>query len=114
MAFFAAGIRGITTGRNDAVPVLIDSAGQLGTQSSSQRFKTDIHDIGEASGNLMKLRPVSFHYVQQPKGNLDYGLIAPTGRRTFIWGSDWLRIAGTPPFPPLPASRTPLGATRHG
>jgi hypothetical protein len=28
---FIAGIRGITTGNNDALPVLIDSAGQLGT-----------------------------------------------------------------------------------
>lgn len=34
-SFFAAGVRGVTTGSNDAVPVVIDSNGQLGTVSSS-------------------------------------------------------------------------------
>jgi hypothetical protein len=47
--FFAGGIRGITTGNNDAVPVVIDSAGQLGTVNSSGRFKEDIQDMGSAS-----------------------------------------------------------------
>ena len=44
---FLAGIRGTTTGMNDAVPVVIDSNGQLGTINSSQRFKEDIHDMGD-------------------------------------------------------------------
>jgi hypothetical protein len=35
-AFFAAGIRAVFTGRNDAIPVLIDSNGQLGTSNSSR------------------------------------------------------------------------------
>jgi len=77
-SFFAAGIRGVTTGENNAVAVVIDSNGQLGTVSSSRRFKTDIQDMGEASRALMRLRPVTFRYKKpfadgsQP---LQFGLI---------------------------------------
>lgn len=39
---FVAGIRGITTGVNNAIAVMIDSNGQLGTVSSSPRYKDDI------------------------------------------------------------------------
>ena len=42
---FIAGIRGVTTVNNDAISVLIDSAGQLGTVSSSKRFKHDINSM---------------------------------------------------------------------
>ena len=42
---FVAGIYGVTTEVNDGVVVLIDSAGQLGTVSSSKRYKEDIKDI---------------------------------------------------------------------
>jgi hypothetical protein len=77
--FFAAGIRGITTGNNDAIPVMIDSTGQLGTVSSSRRFKEDIHDMGSASHDLMRLRPVTFRY-KEPFADgskpIQYGLIA--------------------------------------
>src|ERR1051325_2981147 len=76
---FVAGVRGVTTGNDDAVPVLIDSLGQLGVVSSSRRFKEDIHDMGDASSALMKLRPVTFRY-KQPYVNgtkpINYGLIA--------------------------------------
>jgi hypothetical protein len=72
---FIAGIRGVTIGSN-GVPVLIDSNGQLGTTSSSRRFKTDIRDMGDLRSDLLKLRPVTFHYKQQPIGRLEYGLIA--------------------------------------
>jgi hypothetical protein len=78
-SFFAAGIRFVTTGMNDAVPVVIDSNGQLGTISSSRRYKEDIQDIGEASRGLMRLRPVTFRY-QKPFADgskpMQYGLIA--------------------------------------
>ncbi|HYW47575.1 MAG TPA: tail fiber domain-containing protein [Bryobacteraceae bacterium] len=77
--FFAAGIRGTTTGNNDAIPVVIDSNGQLGTVSSSRRFKEDIHDMDTASSDLMRLRPVTFRY-QKPFADgskpIQYGLIA--------------------------------------
>jgi hypothetical protein len=78
-SFFAAGVRGVTTGNNDAIPVMIDSAGQLGTVSSSRRFKEDIADMGTASSGLMRLRPVTFRY-QKPFADgskpTQYGLIA--------------------------------------
>lgn len=76
---FLAGVRGITTGSNDAVNVVIDSQGQLGTISSSREGKDDIADMGDASAALMQLRPVTFHYKSDrgPAGpRLQYGLIA--------------------------------------
>jgi Chaperone of endosialidase len=76
---FIAGIRGVTTGIVDAIPVVVDSAGQLGTLSSSRRVKDDIADMGGASSALMKLRPVTFYYKtdRNPEGRtLQYGLVA--------------------------------------
>jgi endosialidase-like protein len=75
---FLAGVRGVTTGVNDAVAVMIDSAGQLGTLSSSRRFKRNIEDMGDASQGLTKLRPVTFRYSASldPAGPPQYGLIA--------------------------------------
>jgi hypothetical protein len=59
---FISGISGVTTG-GTAVPVLIDSSGQLGVTSSSRRFKRDIGTLGESAVDaLMKLQPVSFRY----------------------------------------------------
>jgi hypothetical protein len=78
-SFFAAGIRGVTSGVSDAVSVLIDSNGQLGTVNSSRRYKEDIQDMGDASSGLMKLRPVTFRYAQPYADGskpIDYGLIA--------------------------------------
>ncbi len=76
---FIAGIRGVTTGQNNGVTVLIDSNGQLGTVSSSRRYKEDIADMGDASARLQALRPVTFHY-RKPFENGDkpiqFGLIA--------------------------------------
>lgn len=74
-----AGIRGITTVNADAIAVMIDSTGQLGTVSSSRRFKEDIHDMGEASRRLLQLRPVTFRYTQaygDGSKPVQYGLIA--------------------------------------
>jgi hypothetical protein len=76
---FIAGVRGVTTGAANAIPVFIDSNGQLGTISSSRRVKDDIADMDGASSALMTLRPVTFHYKsdQNPSGRtLQYGLIA--------------------------------------
>jgi len=78
-SFFAAGVRGVTTGSNDAVPVMIDSNGQLGTVSSSRRFKEDIQDMGDASLGLMRLRPVTFRYAKpfvDGSKPMQYGLVA--------------------------------------
>ena len=76
---FLAGVRGITTDAADAVAVVIDSNGQLGTLNSSERFKKDIQDMNEASRKLYDLRPVTYHYKQTSTAgasSLEYGLIA--------------------------------------
>lgn len=71
---YQAGIRGVTTGNADAVAVLIDSAGQLGTISSSRRYKENINPIDNID-NLYNLNPVSFNYKTQPN-DITFGLIA--------------------------------------
>jgi hypothetical protein len=72
-----AGIRGVITGRANAIKVLIDSAGQLGTVNSSRRVKDEIRDMGDASAGLLRLRPVTFRYTQtQAEARREYGLIA--------------------------------------
>jgi len=73
---FIGGIRGITTVNNDAVAVLIDSAGQLGTVSSSARYKENINDVGPRSEDITKLRPVVFNYKNHSPEETTYGLIA--------------------------------------
>lgn len=73
---FIAGIRGITTVNNNAIAVLIDSAGQLGTVSSSRRFKENIEDMGSYSDDLMDLRPVTFNYKENSTKDRSVGLIA--------------------------------------
>ena len=76
---FLAGVRNVTTTFNNAIPVLIDGFGQLGTISSSRRFKEEIRDMGDATERLLELRPVVFRYkpeVQTGERSLEYGLIA--------------------------------------
>src|SRR5207248_1901623 len=48
-ATYIAGIRGVTTANGNALPVVIDSAGQLGTISSSRRLKEDIEPMNKSS-----------------------------------------------------------------
>lgn len=75
---FIVGVRGAATGV-DAVNVVIDGNGQLGTISSSRNTKEDIADMSDASAALMRLRPVTFHYKadRNPAGQrLQYGLVA--------------------------------------
>jgi uncharacterized coiled-coil protein SlyX len=75
-ATFIVGIRGVTTGNADAVPVLIDSAGQLGTMSSSRRFKKEIKPMDKASDAILALKPVTFHYKSDNTDTPQFGLIA--------------------------------------
>jgi hypothetical protein len=70
---FIGNTRGVTTQNADAIPVLIDSNFQLGTASSSRRFKTDIKPIDKASESILALKPVSFRYK------------VPQGHRAAIW-----------------------------
>jgi hypothetical protein len=73
---FIAGIRGATTANANAIPVLIDSAGQLGTLSSSRRFKKEIEPMDKASEAILALKPVTFHYKHDNTGTPQFGLIA--------------------------------------
>ena len=73
---FICGIRGITTGVNDAIAVLVDSANQLGTVSSTREVKANIKKMGSYSDALYKLRPVTFNYRQHTPDVISVGLIA--------------------------------------
>jgi uncharacterized coiled-coil protein SlyX len=73
---FIAGIRGKTTANANAVPVVIDSAGQLGTVSSSSRFKKEIKPMDQTSEAVLGLNPVMFHYKSDSTGTPQFGLIA--------------------------------------
>jgi hypothetical protein len=77
---FIAGISGTTVSGAD---VIVSSNGQLGVATSSARYKHDIRDIGNASDGLMKLRPVSFRYNNDPSKTVQYGLVAEEVERVY-------------------------------
>jgi hypothetical protein len=56
--------------------VLIDSAGQLGTISSSRRFKKEIQSMDKASEAILALKPVTFHYKSDNTATPQFGLVA--------------------------------------
>jgi hypothetical protein len=70
-------IAGISGAPVVGVDVVVAANGRLGVgPPSSARFKRDIRDMGAASDALMKLRPVTFRYKQDPEGIQQYGLVA--------------------------------------
>jgi hypothetical protein len=77
-ATYIAGISGVKTGLAGSA-VVVDANGQLGTISSSRRYKEDIQPMGDASARLLQLRPVSFRY-KEPSADgtkpVQFGLIA--------------------------------------
>jgi uncharacterized coiled-coil protein SlyX len=73
---FIGEVRGKTTAQNNAIPVLIDSQGQLGTVSSSRRFKKEIKAMDKASEAILALKPVTFHYKSDNTNRPEFGLIA--------------------------------------
>jgi hypothetical protein len=86
---FIAGISGKNV---KGAEVVVSSDGQLGVVKSSARYKRDIRDMGEASSKLMKLRPVTFRYREDPAGTIQYGLVAEEVARIYpelvIYGED--------------------------
>jgi hypothetical protein len=74
-ATFIAGINGSAV-LGTPTPVFVDQFGRVGIVPSSARYKRDIHDMGESSDNLMRLRPVAFRYKADPANTQQYGLIA--------------------------------------
>jgi trimeric autotransporter adhesin len=73
---FIGQIRGKTTQNANAIPVVIDSADQLGTVSSSRRFKKEITPMDKASEAILGLKPVTFHYKSDDTNTPCFGLIA--------------------------------------
>jgi hypothetical protein len=75
-ATFVAGISGATASGGAAV--FVNSNGQLGTATSSRRFKQEIKPMDKASEAILALRPVTFRYKQEidPKAIPQFGLVA--------------------------------------
>jgi len=75
-ATFIAGIRGVTVA--GGVGVIVGTNGQLGTPTSSERFKEAIKPMDKASEAILALKPVTFHYKDEldPEGIPQFGLVA--------------------------------------
>ena len=73
---YIAGIHGVTVARG--IGVIIDSAGHLGTTTSSARFKDKIQPMDKASEAILALEPVTFRYRQEldPEQVPQFGLVA--------------------------------------
>jgi hypothetical protein len=73
---FIANIFGATS--SGGVGVFVNSDGQLGTATSSRRFKDEIKPMAEAIDALYALRPVTFRYKKEidPQRIAQFGLVA--------------------------------------
>ena len=73
---FIAGIDGTTA--SGGVAVFVNSAGQLGTVTSSARFKDEIKPMDKASEAILALKPVTFRYKPEvdSDGAPQFGLVA--------------------------------------
>jgi hypothetical protein len=79
-ATFIAGISGSAV---TGTAVVVSNTGKLGIVLSSARYKRDIRDMGARSSNLMKLRPVTFRYQNDPERSRQYGLVAEEVARVY-------------------------------
>ncbi len=75
-ATFIAGIHGVTVA--GGVGVIVGTNGQLGTTTSSARFKEAIKPMDKASEAILALQPVTFRYKHEldPDGIPQFGLVA--------------------------------------
>jgi hypothetical protein len=75
-AIYVAGIMGKTVPMS--TPVFINANGQLGTTTSSARFKDEIKPMAKASETILALKPVTFRYKKEldPQGIPQFGLVA--------------------------------------
>lgn len=60
----------------NGAPVMVSPTGQLGTVSSSRRFKKKITPMDSASEGILSLRPVTFRYKTDKTDTPQFGLIA--------------------------------------
>jgi hypothetical protein len=79
-ATYIAGVFGSSV-TGDAV--VVSNTGKLGIVVSSARYKHDIRDMGTSSEALMKLRPVTFLYTNDPSQQRQYGLVAEEVGRVY-------------------------------
>ena len=75
IATFIDGIYGVNIG-NPNVQVFVTSGGQLGTITSSRRFKKEIKPMDSVSEAILSLKPVTFHYKSDATNTAQFGLIA--------------------------------------
>jgi hypothetical protein len=73
---FIGNIYGTTTQSGTTLPVIVSDQGQLGTTSSSRRFKKETQPMDKASEAILALKPVTFHYKSDKTGTAQFGLIA--------------------------------------
>jgi hypothetical protein len=73
---FIGNIFGVTS--SGGLAVFINGDGQLGTATSSGRFKDEIKPMERASEALLALKPVTFRYKKEidPAGIAQFGLVA--------------------------------------
>src|SRR5262245_50460259 len=69
-------IFGVATQSLTVMPVLVSNNGQLGTLTSSRRFKHDIKPMDKASDAILALKPVTFHYNNDKTNTPQFGLVA--------------------------------------
>jgi trimeric autotransporter adhesin len=69
-------IAGINSTTLTGSAVYVNSNGQLGVIASSERYKTEITSMDANTDKLQQLRPVTFRLKSEPRGTLQYGLIA--------------------------------------
>src|SRR5439155_15589680 len=74
-ATYIAGIYNVAV---SGLSVVVGSGGQLGTSTSSARFKDDIKPMDKASEAILSLQPVTFRYKKDldPKAIPQFGLVA--------------------------------------
>jgi hypothetical protein len=65
-----------TTVSGTTLPVIVSDGSQLGTVSSSRRFKKEIKPMDKASEAILALKPVTFHYKSDNSRTPQFGLIA--------------------------------------
>jgi uncharacterized coiled-coil protein SlyX len=73
-ATFIAAIRGVTV--PSGLPVVVGPNSQLGTMTSSARFKESIKPMDKTSEVIHVLRPVTFRYKSDTTNTPQFGLIA--------------------------------------
>jgi hypothetical protein len=71
-------VTGISGARVTGEPVSVGTDGKLGIMPSSQRFKDQIKPMGNASGAILALEPVTFRYKKEvdPENAAQFGLVA--------------------------------------